>query len=97
MFVALTAARLGPNPGGSTMVRRKSRAFPPKLADTDGQIQQLWDNDVSKQCVSIPSIDTTPTGTIPQQVRERWLRELRRTVVALSLLVDRLVAGAPEQ
>jgi hypothetical protein len=86
MFVALTAARLGPNPGGSTMVRRKSR-----------QIQQLWDNDVSKQCVSIPSIDTTPTGTIPQQVRKRWLRELRRTVVALSLLVDRLVAGAPEQ
>jgi hypothetical protein len=75
------------------MARQKSRALPRKLADTDRQIQALW-RGVSKQCVSIASsIDTTPPETIPHVVRARWLRELRKTVSALTLLVNRLTSG----
>ncbi len=60
------------------------RAVPPKLADTDGQIQRLWHN-ISTQCVSIASsIDTTPPEMIPHEMRERWLRELRKTAVGCS-------------
>jgi hypothetical protein len=76
------------------VARKKSRrAMPPKLADTNGQIQRLWHN-VSKQCVSIASsIDTTPPEMIPHEMRERWLRELGKAGVALALLVDRLATG----
>jgi hypothetical protein len=70
------------------------RAIPPKLADTDGQIQAFWHN-VSEQCVSITSsIDTTPPEMISHEMRERWLRELRKAAVALGLLVDRLAGGS---
>src|SRR6266567_1866349 len=45
-----------------TRVTGGDRAVPPKLADTDGQIQRLWHN-ISTQCVSITSsIDTTPSA-----------------------------------
>jgi hypothetical protein len=75
------------------MARKKSRALPPKLADTDGQIQRLW-RSISEQCVSIASsIDTTPPEMIPHAMRERWLRELGKTAVALDLLVERLASG----
>ena len=77
-----------------TRVTGGDRAVPRKLADTDGQIQRLWHN-ISTQCVSIASsIDTTPPEMIPHEMRERWLRELRKTGVALALLVER-VAGGP--
>src|SRR5260370_36476756 len=76
-----------------TRVTGGDRAVPRKLADTDGQIQRLWHN-ISKQCISITSsIDTTPSEMIPHEMRERWLRELRKTGVALALLVERLAAG----
>jgi len=69
---------------------------PRKLADTDVQIQSLWHN-ISEQCVSIASsIDTTPTGIIPHEMRNRWLRELRKTGVALGLLVERLAGSTGE-
>jgi hypothetical protein len=69
------------------------RAVPPKLADTDKQIQKLW-HSVPPQCVSITSsIDTTPPEMIPHEMRERWLRELRKTAVALGLLIERLAGG----
>jgi hypothetical protein len=73
------------------MARKKPRrAMPPKLADTNGQIQRLW-HSVSEQCVSIASsIDTTPSEMIPHVVRPRWLRELHRTGVALTILVNRI-------
>ena len=84
------------------MARKKSkqprltggaRALPPKLADTNGQIQRLW-HSVSEQCVSIASsIDTTPPEMIPHGIRARWLRELRKTGVALALLANRLAGG----
>ena len=86
------------------MARKKSRrprkkvtgrnpAVPRKLADTDRQIEKLRRN-VSKQCVSIASsIDTTPPEMIPHVIRARWLRELRKTGVALALLVERLAGG----
>ena len=75
------------------MARRKPRrAMPPKLADTNGQIQRLW-HSVSEQCVSIASsIDTTPPEMIPHAMRERWLRELGKTAVTLDLLVERLAS-----
>ena len=67
-----------------TRVTGGDRAVPPKLADTDGQIQRLWHN-ISTQCVSIASsIDTTPPEMIPHEMRERWLRELRKTAVGCS-------------
>ena len=76
-----------------TRVTGGDRAVPPKLADTDGQIQRLWHN-ISTQCVSIASsFDTTPSEMIPHEMRERWLRELRKTAVALALLVERLAGG----
>ncbi len=76
-----------------TRVSGGVRAVPRKLADTDGQIQRLWHN-VSEQCISIASsIDTTPPEIIPHEMRERWLRELRKTGVALALLVERLAGG----
>ena len=78
------------------MARKKSRGVPRKLADTDVQIQSLWHN-ISEQCVSIASsIDTTPTGIIPHEMRNRWLRELRKTGVALGLLVERLAGPTAE-
>ena len=77
-----------------TRVTGGDRAVPPKLADTDRQIQKLWHN-ISPQCVSITSsIDTTPPEMIPHEMRERWLRELRKTAVALDLLIERLAGGA---
>jgi len=76
-----------------TRVTGGNRAVPRKLADTDGQIQRLWHN-ISEQCISITSsIDTTPSEMIPHEMRERWLRELRKTSVALALLVERLAGG----
>ena len=78
------------------MARKKSRGVPRKLADTDAQIQRLWHN-ISEQCVSIASsIDTTPPGMIPREMRKRWLRELRKTGVALGLLVERLAGPTAE-
>ena len=69
------------------------RTMPPKLADTNGQIERLWQS-VSEQCVSIASsIDTTPPEMIPHVIRARWLRELRKTGVALAILVNRLASG----
>jgi hypothetical protein len=69
-------------------------AVPRKLADTDRQIQKLWRN-VSAQCISITSsIGTTPPEMIPHEMRERWLRELRKTGVALTVLVERLAGGS---
>jgi hypothetical protein len=69
------------------------RTMPPKLADTNGQIERLWQS-VSEQCVSIASsIDTTPPEMISHVVRARWLRELRKTSVALTILVNRLTSG----
>ena len=77
-----------------TRVTGGDRAMPPKLADTDGQIQAFWHN-VSEQCVSITSsIDTTPPEMISHEMRERWLRELRKAAVALGLLVERLAGGS---
>jgi hypothetical protein len=76
-----------------TRVTGGDPAVPRKLADTDSQIQRLWHN-ISAQCVSITSsIDTTPPEMIPHEMRERWLRELRKTGVALALLVERLAGG----
>ena len=76
-----------------TRVTGGDRAVPRKLADTDGQIQRLWRN-VSEQCISIASsIDTTPPEIIPHEMRERWLREVSKTGVALALLVERLAGG----
>jgi hypothetical protein len=77
-----------------TRVTGGDLAVPPKLADTDGQIQTLRHN-VSKQCVSIASsIDTTPPEMIPHEMREQWLRELRKAAVALTLLVERVAGGS---
>jgi hypothetical protein len=76
-------------------VARKTsqRAIPPKLADTNGQIERLR-HSVSEQYVSIASsIDTTPPEMIPHVVRARWLRELRKTSVALTILMNRLTSG----
>jgi hypothetical protein len=76
-----------------TTVTGGGRAVPPKLADTDRQIQRLW-HSVPPQCVSIASsIDTTPPEMIPPEMREGWLRELRKTAVALDLLIERLAGG----
>jgi hypothetical protein len=76
-----------------TRVTGGDPAVPRKLADTDRQIQRLWRN-VSAQCISITSsIDTTPSEMIPHEMRERWLRELRKTSVAVALLVERLAGG----
>ena len=76
------------------MARKISRrAMPPKLADTNEQVQRLR-HSVSEQCVSIASsIDTTPPEMIPHVVRARWLRELRKTNVALTILINRLTSG----
>ncbi len=76
------------------MARKISRrAMPPKLADTNEQVQRLR-HSVSEQCVSIASsIDTTPPEMIPHVVRARWLRELRKTSVALTILINRLTSG----
>ena len=78
--------------------KKKPRlTVPRKLADTDGQIQALRHH-VSEHGVSIASsIDTIPPGMIPQEIRERWLRELRQTAVALALLVERLAGGPPTE
>ena len=76
------------------MARKISRrAMPPKLADTNEQVQRLR-HSVSEQCVSIASsIDTTPPEMIPHVVRARWLLELRKTSVALTILINRLTSG----
>ena len=76
-----------------TRVTGGDRAVPRKLADTDGQIQRLWHN-IPPQCVSIASsIDTIPSEMIPHEMRERWLRELRKTGATLAVLVERLAGG----
>lgn len=64
-----------------------------KLAETDAQIQALHHH-VLAQCVAITSsIDTIPPEMILDEMRERWLVELRQTVVALGLVVERLADG----
>jgi DNA-directed RNA polymerase specialized sigma54-like protein len=64
-----------------------------KLAETDAQIQALHHH-VLAQCVAITSsIDTIPPEIILDEMRERWLVELRQTVVALGLVVERLADG----
>jgi hypothetical protein len=64
-----------------------------KLAETDAQIQALHHH-VLAQCVAIiSSIDTIPPEMILDEMRERWLVELRQTVVALGLVVERLADG----
>jgi hypothetical protein len=73
------------------------REMPRKLADTDVQIQALRQH-VSEQCVSIASsIDTIPPALVPPEMRERWLRELRRAVGPLVLVIERLSAGPPAE
>jgi hypothetical protein len=74
------------------MARKKSRrAMPRKLADTNGQIERLWQS-VSEQCVSIASsIDTIPAEMIPHVIRARW--SCVRAGVALARLVNRLTSG----
>ncbi len=65
-------------------------AVPHKLADTDQQIE-TFRHHVSEQCVSIASsIDSIPPETIPPQMRDRWLRELRQAAVALVPVIERL-------
>jgi len=82
-----TLARRKPKlarPTGSELV------VPHKLADTDQQIE-TFRHHVSEQCVSIASsIDTIPPETIPPQMRDRWLRELRQATVALVPVIERL-------
>ena len=64
-----------------------------KLADTEAQIRSLR-HDVAERCVSIASsIDTLPVGTVPPEMRERWLHELHQAAVALVLVTDRLRGG----
>jgi hypothetical protein len=64
-----------------------------KLAETDAQIQALHHH-VLAQCVAITSsIDTIPPEMILDEMRERWLVELRQTVVALGLVVERFADG----
>lgn len=85
-----------------TLAKRKPRlttatggewAMPPKLADTDQQIERLRHH-VSEQCVSIASsIDTIPPEMVPAEMRERWLRELRQAAVALVPVIERFAAG----
>jgi hypothetical protein len=61
-----------------------------KLAETDAQIQALHHH-VLAQCVAITSsIDTIPPEMVLDKMRKRWLVELRQTVVALGLVVERL-------
>ena len=76
-----------------TRLTEGERAVPPKLADTDAQIQALR-HLVSEQCVSIASsIDTNPPQMIPPEMRDRWLRELRQAAVALVPVIERLAGG----
>ncbi len=86
-------------PAKRRLARRKPRptratggewAVPRKFADTDHQIETLRHH-VSAQCVSIASsIDTIPPETIPVEMRDRWLRELRQAAVALVPVIERL-------
>jgi hypothetical protein len=63
-----------------------------KLAETDAQIQTLHHH-VLAQCVAITSsIATIPPEIILDEMR-RWLVELRQTVVAVGLVVERLADG----
>jgi hypothetical protein len=67
--------------------------MPRKLADTDQQIE-TFRHHVSEKCVSIASsIDTIPPGTIPAEMRGRWLRGLRQAAVALVPVIERLAGG----
>jgi hypothetical protein len=64
-----------------------------KLAETDTQIQTLHHH-VPPQCVAITSsIDTLPPELILDEMRERWLVEVRQTVVALGLAIERFTDG----
>jgi len=64
-----------------------------KLAETDAQILALHHH-VLAQCVAITSsIDTIPPEMVLGEMRTRWLGELRQTVVALGLVVERLAEG----
>jgi hypothetical protein len=64
-----------------------------KLAETDAQIQTLHHH-VLAQCVAITSsIARIPPEMVLDEMRERWLVELRQTVVALGLVVERLADG----
>jgi hypothetical protein len=68
-------------------------AMPRKLADTDQQIE-TFRHHVSVECVSIASsIGTIPPGTIPAEMRDRWLRGLRQAAVALVPVIERLAGG----
>ena len=64
-----------------------------KLAETDAQIQTLHHH-VLAQCVAITSsVDTIPPELVRPEMRERWLRELRQAVVALTFVIERLADG----
>ena len=64
-----------------------------KLAETDAQIQALHHH-VLAQCVAITSSNARiPPEMVLDEMRERWLVELRQTVVALGLVVERLADG----
>ena len=78
--------------GSSTQLVGQEGAGMParKLAETDAQIQALHHH-VLAPCVSITSsIDTIPPEMVLDKMRKRWLVELRQTVVALGLVVERL-------
>jgi hypothetical protein len=66
-----------------------------RLTDTDTQVQALRRN-TGKACVSIvSSLDTLLPGSVPSDVRVRWLRALRQTSRAVGVVEERL-AAAPE-
>ena len=68
-----------------------------KLAETGAQIQALHHH-VLAQCVAITSsIDTIPPEMVLNEMRERWLVELRQTLVALGLVIERLAEWATVQ
>ena len=49
---------------------------------------------VLTQCVAITSsVDTIPPEMVLPEMRERWLRELRQAVVALTFVIERLADG----
>jgi hypothetical protein len=64
-----------------------------KLAETDAQILPLHHH-VLTQCVAITSsVDTISPEMVLPEMRERWLRELRQAVVALTFVIERLADG----
>jgi hypothetical protein len=65
-----------------------------RLTDTDTQVQALRRN-TGKACVSIvSSLDTLLPGSVPSDVRVRWLRALRQAGRAVALVEERLDADS---